>query len=89
MQEGDARLGQGATLRDRVFAYERALIEEALATTGGNQRQAAFRLGVLPTTLHEKMKRLGMVRQQARAAHPAASGLDEYPSAPLAAFPSV
>jgi DNA-binding NtrC family response regulator len=43
--------------------YERELIESALAETAGNQRQAAFRLGVLATTLHEKMKRLGLVRR--------------------------
>jgi DNA-binding NtrC family response regulator len=44
-------------------AYERRLIEEALRATGGNQRRAAQALGVLPTTLHEKMKRLGLVRR--------------------------
>jgi DNA-binding NtrC family response regulator len=51
----------GPTLKERLDAYERSLIEAALRTTSGNQRQAAFRLGVLPTTLHEKMKRLGMI----------------------------
>ncbi len=51
------------TLRDLVDAYERRLIEEALRTAGGNQRRAAQALGVLPTTLHEKMKRLGLVRR--------------------------
>lgn len=50
-------------LRDRVEAYERRLIEDALRATGGNQRRAAQSLGVLPTTLHEKMKRLGLVRR--------------------------
>jgi DNA-binding NtrC family response regulator len=49
------------TLKDRLDAYERGLIETALRATSGNQRQAAFQLGVLPTTLHEKMKRLGMI----------------------------
>jgi len=44
-------------------AYERRLIDEALRATGGNQRRAAQALGVLPTTLHEKMKRLGLVRR--------------------------
>jgi DNA-binding NtrC family response regulator len=47
-------------LRSRLLAYERGLISEALAETGGNQRRAARRLGILPTTLHEKMKRLGL-----------------------------
>ena len=52
-------------LRDLVDAYERRLIEEALRASGGNQRRAAAALGVLPTTLHEKMKRLGLVRPSA------------------------
>jgi DNA-binding NtrC family response regulator len=48
------------SLRALLDAYERRLIESALAATRGNQRQAAFTLGLLPTTLHEKMKRLGL-----------------------------
>jgi len=56
--------GPRTTLRDLVDAYERRLIEEALRATGGNQRRAARSLGVLPTTLHEKMKRLGLVRRE-------------------------
>ena len=40
-----------------VADYERQLITEALAASGGNQRRAAAALGTLPTTLHEKMKR--------------------------------
>jgi DNA-binding NtrC family response regulator len=55
--------GPGMTLRDLVDAYERRLIEEALRASGGNQRRAARMLGVLPTTLHEKMKRLGLARR--------------------------
>ena len=50
----------GRTLPDLLEEYERGLILAALETTGGNQRQAAFRLGLLPTTLHEKLKRLGL-----------------------------
>lgn len=88
MHEGEARLAQGATLRDRVFAYERALIEGALATTGGNQRQAAFRLGVLPTTLHEKMKRLGMVRPNPRTSRASGAGTGAYPAEPSASSPA-
>ena len=44
-----------------VADYERQLIEEALQASGGNQRRAAAALGTLPTTLHEKMKRLGLI----------------------------
>jgi len=47
-------------LKSRLLAYERQLITAALAETRGNQRRAAHRLGILPTTLHEKMKRLGL-----------------------------
>jgi DNA-binding NtrC family response regulator len=54
--EADAPLD----LRSRVLAYERHLIAAALAETGGNQRRAARLLGILPTTLHEKRKRLGL-----------------------------
>jgi DNA-binding NtrC family response regulator len=49
-------------LKTLVEDYEKALILEALQATNGNQRQAAFALGVLPTTLHEKLKRLGLWR---------------------------
>jgi two-component system response regulator HydG len=56
-------LGSRPTLKDLVEAYERHVIEDALRTTQGNQRRAARALGVLPTTLHEKMKRLGLLRR--------------------------
>jgi DNA-binding NtrC family response regulator len=51
------------TLKNMIEAYERQLIESALQSTSGNQRRAAAQLGVLPTTLHEKMKRLGLLRR--------------------------
>jgi DNA-binding NtrC family response regulator len=47
-------------LKTLLEDYERSLILEALESTKGNQRQAAFALGVLPTTFHEKLKRLGL-----------------------------
>jgi DNA-binding NtrC family response regulator len=49
-------------LKSLLEDYERTLILQALAGTSGNQRQAAFALGILPTTLHEKLKRLGIWR---------------------------
>lgn len=52
-----------ATLKTLVDDYERRVIEDALQAAGGNQRRAARDLGVLPTTLHEKMKRLGLLRR--------------------------
>jgi DNA-binding NtrC family response regulator len=59
-------------LKDMLDAYERQIIEEALHASHGNQRRAARALGVLPTTLHEKMKRLGLLRR----AEPRDSGRD-------------
>ncbi|HVQ27956.1 MAG TPA: helix-turn-helix domain-containing protein [Vicinamibacteria bacterium] len=47
-------------LKSLLENYEKTLILEALRNTSGNQRQAAFALGILPTTLHEKLKRLGL-----------------------------
>jgi len=47
-------------LKSLMRAYERQLIEQALEAAQGNQRRAARVLGLLPTTLHEKMKRLGL-----------------------------
>jgi DNA-binding NtrC family response regulator len=51
------------SLKSLLEAYERELIQEALRSSGGNQRRAARVRGVLPTTLHEKMKRLGLHRR--------------------------
>ena len=56
-------LGSSPTLKNLVEAYERHVIEDALRASHGNQRRAARSLGVLPTTLHEKMKRLGLLRR--------------------------
>ncbi len=60
--------GQPLGLKTLLDAYERQLIESALIAAGGNQRRAAASLGLLPTTLHEKMKRLGLLRRPARVA---------------------
>ena len=48
------------SLKDMMAEYERALIIQALIGSAGHQRRAAAILGLLPTTLHEKMKRLGI-----------------------------
>jgi DNA-binding NtrC family response regulator len=58
MDEGMSEAADLKTLMDR---YERELIVAALRASGGHQRRAAACLGVLPTTLHEKMKRLGLI----------------------------
>ena len=50
------------SLKEMVEDYERALIVKALRDCGGHQRRAARALGVLPTTLSEKMRRLNLRR---------------------------
>lgn len=51
---------EGQTLKDLVQEYERRLLLMALELAGGNQRRVAASLGLLPSTLSEKMKRLGL-----------------------------
>jgi DNA-binding NtrC family response regulator len=50
------------TLKQRMNEYERELILAALRSAGGNQRRAAAAMGILPSTLSEKLKRLGLRR---------------------------
>ena len=52
-------LGEGPGFDERMELVERCLIDGALARTGGCRRRAAALLGLLPTTLCEKLKRLG------------------------------
>jgi DNA-binding NtrC family response regulator len=47
-------------LRSLLDDYERKLILLALDAAGGHQRRAAASLGILASTLSEKMKRLGL-----------------------------
>jgi DNA-binding NtrC family response regulator len=56
--------GSRPTLKTMLESYEREIIEGALEAAIGNQRRAARALGVLPTTLHEKMKRLGILNRR-------------------------
>jgi two-component system response regulator PilR (NtrC family) len=53
-------LPQGIGLYEAVSRYERQLIEAALRRSGGVQKQAAELLRLKPTTLNEKIKRLGI-----------------------------
>lgn len=50
-------LSQGINIYDEVRQYETALIRRALRLTGGNQKKAARLLGLLPSTLNDKIKR--------------------------------
>jgi transcriptional regulator with GAF, ATPase, and Fis domain len=54
--EADAR----GTLKERVDAYERGLVADALARANGNQSEAARRLGASRATLQYKMKIYGL-----------------------------
>jgi len=54
-------------LKGLLDDYERKLILLALDAAGGHQRRAAASLGLLPSTLSQKMKRLG-VRRTVRVA---------------------
>jgi DNA-binding NtrC family response regulator len=56
--------GPSGDLKTLVEDYERDLILTALAEAGGHQRRAAASLGILPTTLCEKIKRLGLRQRQ-------------------------
>lgn len=65
------RGGDRQCLDELVDEYERRLILVALTAAEGNQRWAALCLRVRTTSLHEKMKRLGIsvgrARQNGRA----------------------
>jgi DNA-binding NtrC family response regulator len=49
-----------STLDREVDAFEASLIREALIRSNGNQRDAARKLKIKPSTLNAKMKRLGI-----------------------------
>jgi DNA-binding NtrC family response regulator len=66
-------------LKETMNDYERRLIVAALTAAGGNQRRAAAALGLLPSTLSEKLKRLGL-RGVPVAAAPAAAEEPEVPA---------
>jgi DNA-binding NtrC family response regulator len=66
---------EGQTLKDLVQEYERQLLLMALELAGWNQRRVAASLGLLPSTLSEKMKRLGL-----RSTRPEATVNDAMPS---------
>ena len=54
------QLPEGVGYYEAVARYERQLIEAALRRAGGVQKLAAEILGLKPTTLNEKLKRLGI-----------------------------
>jgi DNA-binding NtrC family response regulator len=58
----DAR--HGPSLKEQVEAFERGLVARALDSTGGNQSEAARRLGVSRVTLIDKMKKYGLEKKR-------------------------
>ncbi|NMC70012.1 MAG: sigma-54-dependent Fis family transcriptional regulator [Myxococcales bacterium] len=54
----DPTVGPG--LRERVAAFERGLVAEAMARCQGNQSEAARQLGISRVTLIDKLKRHGL-----------------------------
>ena len=61
-QATEARASAAKDLRDLLYDYERRLILLALEAADGHQRRAAQSLGLQPSTLSQKMKRLGVRR---------------------------
>ncbi|MBA3460228.1 MAG: sigma-54-dependent Fis family transcriptional regulator [Deltaproteobacteria bacterium] len=58
----DAR--NGPSLKEQVEAFERGLVARALDSTGGNQSEAARRLGVSRVTLIDKMKKYNLQQKR-------------------------
>jgi DNA-binding NtrC family response regulator len=52
--------GGALSLREQVEAFERAVITRALLGAGGNQSEAARRLGTSRVTLIDKIKKYGL-----------------------------
>lgn len=48
------------TLKERMDAFERQLLEEALAAADGNRTEAARALGIGRATLHDKLRKHGL-----------------------------
>ncbi|MCI0569256.1 MAG: sigma-54 dependent transcriptional regulator, partial [Myxococcaceae bacterium] len=58
--EGAPRAG----LKEKLEAYERALIVAALEETQGNRSEAARMLDIGRATLHDKLKKYGLAREE-------------------------
>jgi two-component system, NtrC family, response regulator HydG len=52
--------GDSGGLRDRVDAFERQLLVDALGSAGGNRSEAARALGIGRATLHDKLRKHGL-----------------------------
>ncbi len=59
-----APASEGESFYDRVSAYEKSLLEGALAESGGNVSKLALSLGMDRSHLHSKLKQYGIERQK-------------------------
>jgi DNA-binding NtrC family response regulator len=50
-------------LKQRVEAYERGLVAEALRAARGNRTEAARILGISRVTLHDKLNKYGLAKE--------------------------
>ncbi len=65
-----AAAGSSLGLKQRVEAYERGLIVDALRAARGNRSEAARRLGVSRVTLHDKLRKYGLGGGDGEAGEP-------------------
>jgi len=70
---GQLLLSRHLGLKDALDLLERHIILNVLQQTNGNQHDAAAVMGIKPTTLHYKLKRLG-IQPVHRFEAPLASG---------------
>lgn len=64
--DGDLSVGDQASLPERVRAFERAAIVEAMERTGGDVSQVVRTLGIPRETFYYRVKRLGLDLTQLR-----------------------
>jgi DNA-binding NtrC family response regulator len=65
--DGDDTAGSselGPSLKEQVEAFERGVLARMLAATGGNQSEAARRLGTSRVTLVDKLKKYGLTARR-------------------------
>ena len=60
--EGDRETSSRATLAERLAAYERGVLVDALTASRGNRTEAAKSLGIGRATLYEKLDKHGLGR---------------------------
>jgi two-component system, NtrC family, response regulator HydG len=64
---GEGEGGASLTLKQRVDAYERGLVAQALRASSGSRTEAARALGISRVTLHDKLKKYGLGADDADA----------------------